>query len=318
MTPILRTGLSALAVAFAGLIAPHGAVALDLAFPGNAVAVLSEEEPGGRHEIATGPWRDGALPTRGLTGSVARSVWQLQADDETVTVQTLADALEAQLSRQGYEIVLSCRDRMCGGFDFRRSLDLGQAPEMHVDIGNFRYVSGLGEAGETGAAITVSRGGGTLYVHAVRVGAAIPAPADPPPSSRGPQDTDAAPPTLGERLLSEGAVALDDLAFRTGASELSAADYASLRALASFLSANPQRRVVLVGHTDSRGGAESNAALSEARAQAVRDHLVERLGTDPGRVDTAGIGFLAPRASNATPEGREANRRVEVVLLDGD
>jgi OOP family OmpA-OmpF porin len=72
-----------------------------------------------------------------------------------------------------------------------------------------------------------------------------------------------------------------------------------------------------VGHTDSRGGAESNVALSEARAQAVRDHLVERLGADPAQVETAGIGFLAPRATNATGEGREANRRVEVVLLEG-
>jgi hypothetical protein len=61
-----------------------------------------------------------------------------------------------------------------------------------------------------------------------------------------------------------GAAPLDDLRFRTGASELSATDYPSLLALAAFLAENPDRRVVLVGHTDAEGGRDSNIALSEA------------------------------------------------------
>jgi outer membrane protein OmpA-like peptidoglycan-associated protein len=122
----------------------------------------------------------------------------------------------------------------------------------------------------------------------------------------------------GHRAPAEfGAVPLDDLRFRTGASELSGTAYPSLVALAAFLAENPARRVVLVGHTDAEGGRDSNIALSEARAEAVRRHLIDVLGVNPAQLDAAGIGYLAPRATNETAGGREANRRVEVVLLDG-
>jgi OOP family OmpA-OmpF porin len=118
-------------------------------------------------------------------------------------------------------------------------------------------------------------------------------------------------------MLEEGAAALDDLDFRTGASDLSGGDFPSLRRLADYLGENADRRVMLVGHTDSQGSPAANRALSEARARAVRRHLVDVLGVDPAQVGADGVGDLAPRATNATPEGRAANRRVEVVLLDG-
>jgi hypothetical protein len=74
-----------------------------------------------------------------------------------------------------------------------------------------------------------------------------------------------------------------------------------------------------VGHTDAEGGRDSNIALSEARAEAVRRHLIDvTLGVNPAQLDAAGIGYLAPRATNETAGGREANRRVEVVLLDAE
>jgi OOP family OmpA-OmpF porin len=66
------------------------------------------------------------------------------------------------------------------------------------------------------------------------------------------------------------------------------------------------------------GTLENNIALSRARAEAVRQHLVEALGVDPAQVSATGIGYLAPRATNATAAGREANRRVEAVLLASD
>jgi outer membrane protein OmpA-like peptidoglycan-associated protein len=146
------------------------------------------------------------------------------------------------------------------------------------------------------------------------------------PSTRAPltDETEAIAPTAdlppGEaiaQLVASGAAPLDDLQFRTGASELSGDDYPSLLALAAFLAEDPGRRVVLVGHTDAEGGRASNIALSEARAGAVRRHLIDVLGVNPTQLDAAGIGYLAPRATNETAGGREANRRVEVVLLNG-
>jgi OOP family OmpA-OmpF porin len=231
----------------------------------------------------------------------------------------LADAIARSLREDGAEILLACADTTCGGFDFRRRLDLGRSPEMLVDIGNFHYVAAR-EAEDT-LAVTVSRGGDTLFVHAVAIRASdasvplVAAPAAAPPEAI------AAPPPAEDmasriaRLPETGAVTLDDLSFRTGASELSGRDYPSLIALASFLADNPKRRIVLVGHTDMVGSLEGNIALSRARAEAVRAYLIEAQGVEPERVTARGIGYLAPRATNETAAGREANRRVEALLL---
>ncbi len=69
-----------------------------------------------------------------------------------------------------------------------------------------------------------------------------------------------------------------------------------------------------MGHTDASGSLAANIALSERRAEAVADALVDRLGADRGRIVAEGVGFLSPIASNQTEEGRQQNRRVEVVV----
>jgi OOP family OmpA-OmpF porin len=107
---------------------------------------------------------------------------------------------------------------------------------------------------------------------------------------------------------------LADLDFPSGETDLPEDRYASLAALASFLEANPGTTVALVGHTDAVGGAEGNIAISRSRAESARALLTARYGADPGRVEAFGMGYFAPVASNATPEGREANRRVEAVV----
>jgi OOP family OmpA-OmpF porin len=228
------------------------------------------------------------------------------------------------LAEQGFDILFSCRNRVCGGFDFRHALDLGPSPEMHVDLGNFAYVSAVAGDTDRAVAITVSRGGALLYVHAVEIASGPPA-ADAPAAAAagaaqaGPRaDATPAPGDVIARLAQDGSATLEDLRFGTGASELSGRDYESLRRIAAYLAQNPNRRIVLVGHTDAEGGLDGNIALSRARAEAVRRHLVDALGVDPNRVTATGIGYLAPRATNDTPEGRAANRRVEAVLLGTD
>jgi len=76
-------------------------------------------------------------------------------------------------------------------------------------------------------------------------------------------------------------------------------------------------RIALVGHTDTVGALDSNIALSQARAEAVRTRLVEEHGVAPERIEAHGIGFLAPRASNRSEAGRDSNRRVEAVVIAG-
>jgi outer membrane protein OmpA-like peptidoglycan-associated protein len=72
--------------------------------------------------------------------------------------------------------------------------------------------------------------------------------------------------------------------------------------------------IEVAGHTDSTGSDSYNQMLSQQRAQAVSSILMQN-GVQPVRIDTVGYGESRPIASNATPEGRQQNRRVELTLL---
>jgi outer membrane protein OmpA-like peptidoglycan-associated protein len=87
----------------------------------------------------------------------------------------------------------------------------------------------------------------------------------------------------------------------------------SLQGVADLVGDHPGARTEVQGHTDSVGSADFNQTLSEGRAKAVADWLAGH-GVDPATLTTAGFGSTKPVADNATPEGRQANRRVEVVV----
>ncbi|MFK7893222.1 MAG: OmpA family protein [Granulosicoccus sp.] len=76
-----------------------------------------------------------------------------------------------------------------------------------------------------------------------------------------------------------------------------------------------QRRVALIGHTDSTGSEAFNLTLSKQRAKAVKEHLVRHLGLATERFELSGLGESAPLNNNATPIQQEVNRRVEISLL---
>jgi outer membrane protein OmpA-like peptidoglycan-associated protein len=108
-------------------------------------------------------------------------------------------------------------------------------------------------------------------------------------------------------------VTLGDVLFATGKSDLTGAARPNLDKLAAFLGEYPDRTVLIEGHTDSVGSAESNYLLSQRRAESVRSYLVNR-GVQANRLTTAGLGQGSPVASNDTPTGRQQNRRVEVII----
>jgi outer membrane protein OmpA-like peptidoglycan-associated protein len=110
-------------------------------------------------------------------------------------------------------------------------------------------------------------------------------------------------------------VSLQDVLFDTGRATLRSGAQAKLDQLAAVLRNYPERRVMVEGFTDAVGSDESNLALSEARAESVRAALITR-GVAANRIDVRGHGESRPVASNATPEGRQQNRRVEVVFSD--
>ncbi len=110
-------------------------------------------------------------------------------------------------------------------------------------------------------------------------------------------------------------VTLGDVLFDTGQATLKPGANLAINRLATYLSANPQTRIIVEGHTDSRGSDEYNEALSERRARAVATELESR-GVSAEQLQTLGRGKSFPVASNDTPEGRQQNRRVEIVFSD--
>jgi outer membrane protein OmpA-like peptidoglycan-associated protein len=119
---------------------------------------------------------------------------------------------------------------------------------------------------------------------------------------------------LATRDSARGLVAnMSDVLFRSGSYELAPGARERLAKVSGIILAYPSLHVSIEGHTDSVGGDEYNQSLSELRAQAVRDYFVQQ-GIASSSVEAHGFGKTAPIASNDTPEGRQQNRRVELVL----
>jgi outer membrane protein OmpA-like peptidoglycan-associated protein len=110
-------------------------------------------------------------------------------------------------------------------------------------------------------------------------------------------------------------IRMTDVLFETGKSNLSLEVMRSVDKLTEFLEKHPNRYVLIEGHTDSIGGDELNLALSQKRADAVKERLVAK-GVAEKRTTTRGYGKKYPLASNETPAGRQQNRRVEVIILN--
>jgi outer membrane protein OmpA-like peptidoglycan-associated protein len=106
---------------------------------------------------------------------------------------------------------------------------------------------------------------------------------------------------------------LGDVLFETGKADLRPGALRNLYPLVTFLQKYPERRVVIEGHTDSVGSDTYNLDLSERRADAVRDFLLQN-GVNAAQMSTRGYGKASPVASNDTAEGRQQNRRVELII----
>ena len=102
-------------------------------------------------------------------------------------------------------------------------------------------------------------------------------------------------------------------AFASGQSRLTAGAEASVRALGAYLQAAPTGTIRVEGHTDSQGGSEANLALSQRRAEAVREALLGA-GLPGARVKALGRGQTRPVADNESAAGRARNRRVEIIV----
>ena len=339
--------LRMLPVLLASLLVPASLMAADLPLelPAGARQLAYRETALGSYALPVSRYEKDRIDFRTVEGRVLRRSWQLQG---SATVLQVLAPLRAQLRNMGFDVVLQCQARQCGGFDFRFGIEVVPAPDMVVSLSNYEFVSlekGTSTAEETlapdgqraqgtVASLLVSQSGSATYIQLIEVApveeaplpATVEAPAFPPApppvlqDHEPPLQTEAAgeapeAQVLADALLDQGHVVLEGLVFASGSATLRRSGEAILQELADFLKAHPNAKILIVGHTDTVGSLTSNRGLSLRRARAVRSRLVEDHAVDRNRIQVAGAGYVAPIASNLTAEGRSKNRRVEAVLV---
>ncbi|WP_172960961.1 OmpA family protein [Oceaniglobus roseus] len=303
-----RTTICALCLA----ALPQLAAALTLDFPARGTLTAQRLVAEGRESLPVSAFADGAVQTRAVEGQVTRKAWKIPV--QGITTTQLLSPLRRQLTEDGYDVVFECQDVGCGGFDFRYAMDVVNEPDMHVDLGDFRYL--MAQKGEGDAvALLVSRAPQAGFVQMTRIS---PPEAEPAVIATSTKSVDPLLPRESGDVTAElrqaGRAPLDDLLFGTGSADLEEGQFDSLNQLAAYLRDNPGQSLTLVGHTDDEGALAANIALSKRRAKSVMDRLVRDYGAPRDRLRFEGVGFLAPRASNSTDDGRLANRRVEAIL----
>ena len=318
-----RQGLAGLMLALVG--GPLWALVPE--FPAPARISETTAQGLGSYALPVGPFAGGKVAAVVVEGNVIATAYQIDSRDLS-TLEILVP-LRDQFIAAGYEVRFECADVDCGGYDFRFATRVIAEPAMHVDLADYRFLSATraGPAGPEAVSLMVSRSALKGFVQVIEVGSAVPEVVTPSVAPDVAAPTQGITPTpevallpleedsIGLGLQTNGSVALEDVDFDPGASVLADGELPSLTALANWLKADATRVVVLVGHTDASGGLAANVALGAKRADAIRARLVTELGVAGAQVSAEGAGYLAPRASNLTEDGRRLNRRVEVVLV---
>lgn len=244
--------------------------------------------------------------TRTVEGDLGSIVYKLNGaqPDNVIT------AIKQRLLDNGFKTLYTCSGDACGPTFTRTAPGFRQHQDkFNVAVSAQHY-----------AALQKSRQGGDMYVSVQVVrGSAANAPVyvqldvvQVEPRVVGAITVNAA--EMARKLQTKGRVALYGLFFATDSAKIKQASRGTLGEIAKLLANKPDMKLLVVGHTDNRGNFEYNLKLSQRRAHAVVDALVQDYGIDPNRLKPWGVSFAAPTASNINQFGRSRNRRVELVV----
>lgn len=120
--------------------------------------------------------------------------------------------------------------------------------------------------------------------------------------------------TIYEKIIAQGKFVSRDILFDVGKATIKEKSFVEISRIASFMKEHPDIRFSIEGHTDSQGDANANLQLSKRRAKAIKESLI-KFGIAGNRLETKGLGESVPVDTNATPEGRANNRRVEFIPI---
>lgn len=283
-----------------------------LQLPLGAKETYSQTEPNLAPLVATKPFGENGLELTPAPAHIRRSVWAFGGEQTLGEVQ---ESILSQVQASDYEVLLFCQTEKCGGFDFRFAIDVVSEPEMRVDLRDFRFISARQTVSQEPSYVTflLSKSPESVYVQMTEY------------ASRSAQQTVSQTETVTETTELKGKTSplgddillvLEGVQFESGSATLGADPQKSLQRLVDIMHKNTQLKVLLVGHSDMSGSLRANIALSTQRAATIRDILIQKYGIVADRLSAHGVGFLSPRASNKTKEGRKKNRRVEAVFSE--
>jgi OmpA-OmpF porin, OOP family len=233
---------------------------------------------------------DGSVKTMKVEGKVTRI--DLGDPENRSSLERFRN-YEQALKKAGFEITFSCSKEECG-------------QEIHIEsIGYYppeRYLTAVlkRKEGNVWVGVLVAAGPWTK----IRV------------VEEKPMETGMVKVTadiLKANINKDGHMALYGIYFDTGKSDVKPESAETLGEIAALLKSNKSLTIYIVGHTDNVGKHKDNMELSKRRAQSVVNELVTKHKVSAASVQAEGVGPLAPVATNDTNEGRELNRRVDVV-----
>jgi len=146
---------------------------------------------------------------------------------------------------------------------------------------------------------------------------AVVAPAPVAETPAAPKEAVVAPAPVAEKPILETTTIALNVKFNTAKAVVEKKYHNDIKAMADFMKAHPGATAVIEGYTDNVdkfNEPEKNIKLSQARAESVRQYLIDNFGIDASRITAVGYGPAKPIASNDTEKGRQKNRRVQVVI----
>jgi outer membrane protein OmpA-like peptidoglycan-associated protein len=269
-------------------------------FDGYAIMTGPASTRGGKSENASS--------TLALEGRVTKITYEAPRDRSTLEVFR---SYETALRNAGFDLLFLCQNEQCGGRNFNHAVVAYNA-EFGDNYADQRYLAGKLQSpqGDIYVSLYTARNttaGGAMrnrvYTQLDIVKSR--------PMQQGMVTVDAG--QMSREIANNGRVALYGIHFESGQARIRQESGPMLREIGRLLQGQPNLRLIIVGHTDNVGALDYNMDLSRKRAKEVQKALEKAFGIHKDRLDAAGVGFLAPVASNRTEEGRAANRRVELI-----
>lgn len=242
--------------------------------------------------------------TRTVDGAVSRRTLAITTDEKP---SQFDQALDERLQKAGYETLFHCEGQACGSQFQLASPGHRSAPERFAGDQQHAVYRALRRRRDDGsdafAAYQIARADSGLVL---QFDQAVSTPREVGAISVNANE-------MGQQLDQTGRVALYGVFFDTDSDRIKPRGKKTVHQIAQLLRNRDGLKLLVVGHTDSQGSFDYNRALSLRRARAVVAALRSTEDIARDRLKALGVGYAAPRASNASDVGRARNRRVELV-----